>query len=228
MNSKLSSKSAVDEMYDLLLARIMNREWEIGEKLPSESQLCKEYHVSRISARSVLQRLQALHVIVTKPGKGSFLLSYSVPDADFKWEHFTAETAGEDYRYFIELRRAIEFSSLPIFCERADNADFDNLRCALALMHNYPIDSPEFIDGDLLYHTTLIKGTHNPLFIAIFENCKAIYIQRFSISNKNSVGNKQQVCQAHQAAYEALLQKKPDLARFILESESEFTLKQPT
>ncbi|MGN0992070.1 MAG: GntR family transcriptional regulator [Candidatus Ventricola sp.] len=34
--------------------------WEIGERIPSENELCKELGVSRVSVRNALQQMSAL------------------------------------------------------------------------------------------------------------------------------------------------------------------------
>ena len=73
MKENLGIKSLADEVYEALLEKIMNKEWAVGEKLPSENQICKEYGVSRVSARSAIQRLQSQNLVVTKPGLGSFI-----------------------------------------------------------------------------------------------------------------------------------------------------------
>ena len=51
-----------DEVYENLLNKIVNKEWKIGDRIPSENALCKEYGVSRVSVRAALQKLQAQNI----------------------------------------------------------------------------------------------------------------------------------------------------------------------
>ena len=44
-----------------------------GEKLPSESQLCELYGVSRPVVREALSRLQADRVVISRHGSGTFV-----------------------------------------------------------------------------------------------------------------------------------------------------------
>ena len=47
----------------------------MGEKIPSENQLCEELGVSRVSVRSALQQFIALGILESVHGKGTFLIS---------------------------------------------------------------------------------------------------------------------------------------------------------
>ena len=42
---------------NILLSRIENEEYGINEKIPSESELCQEFGISRMTIRSVLTEL---------------------------------------------------------------------------------------------------------------------------------------------------------------------------
>ena len=52
---------------------IRNGNWTVGEKIPSENQLCEELGVSRVSVRSALQQFIALGILESVHGKGTFV-----------------------------------------------------------------------------------------------------------------------------------------------------------
>ena len=61
----MNSKLLTDEVYNILLNKITEKEWKVGDKLPSENKLCEQFHVSRISIRTAIQKLQAQNLVVT-------------------------------------------------------------------------------------------------------------------------------------------------------------------
>lgn len=56
-----------------LLARIKQNEWEPGELIPTESEICAAYELSRTTVRQALANLVHQGVIVRRAGKGSFV-----------------------------------------------------------------------------------------------------------------------------------------------------------
>jgi DNA-binding GntR family transcriptional regulator len=55
---------------DALRTRLAGDEFPPGSSLPSEAQLCAEYHVSRNTVRRSLDQLAAEGLIVAQPGRG--------------------------------------------------------------------------------------------------------------------------------------------------------------
>ncbi len=62
--------SASERIFEEIIGRIYNDEYDVGGRLPSESELCAEFGVSRGTVRAALQRLQALGLIKSRPGGG--------------------------------------------------------------------------------------------------------------------------------------------------------------
>jgi DNA-binding GntR family transcriptional regulator len=56
-----------------IIAKIENKTFQIGFKLPTESQLTKQYGASRHTVRSALDYLQTLGYIHTRKGSGSYV-----------------------------------------------------------------------------------------------------------------------------------------------------------
>jgi len=52
---------------------IYNKEYNDGEKLPSENQLCKMYNVSRITVRQALSKMEQKNLVYSVHGKGTFV-----------------------------------------------------------------------------------------------------------------------------------------------------------
>src|ERR1700685_3643622 len=56
-----------------LRAAILGRQYQHGDKLPSEAMLCEQFHASRITVAKALQTLQMDGLIVRRAGSGTYI-----------------------------------------------------------------------------------------------------------------------------------------------------------
>lgn len=68
-----SQEKAYDRVASELRERILSRRIGPGEQMPTESELIKEFDVSRITVRRALEILEEEHLIHRRQGKGSFV-----------------------------------------------------------------------------------------------------------------------------------------------------------
>ena len=72
--NRSSKKTTLYRMiYDDLKAKILNRIYSDGDRIPFERELCEEYGVERITARKALELLVADGLLEKRPGLGSFV-----------------------------------------------------------------------------------------------------------------------------------------------------------
>ena len=57
----------------ILVERIANDEWAVNTAIPSENELCKEYGVSRVTVRGVIERLITAGLVYRVAGRGTFI-----------------------------------------------------------------------------------------------------------------------------------------------------------
>ena len=61
------------QITDALRARIADKVWKQGDRIPAEPQLCEEFGVSSITMRRAVANLVAEGLLVRWPGKGTFV-----------------------------------------------------------------------------------------------------------------------------------------------------------
>jgi len=61
------------QVEEKLRQRILAGEWAPGTAISSENELCREYGISRVTARSVLTQLVGAGLLYRIPGKGTFV-----------------------------------------------------------------------------------------------------------------------------------------------------------
>ena len=70
-------ETKIDEIVEELQKRILQGFYVAGQRLPSEREITKELHVSRVTVRTALLRLQAENVVDIVPRGGVFVRSTS-------------------------------------------------------------------------------------------------------------------------------------------------------
>lgn len=78
---KLNSEQVVplyQQLKNDLLHEILNGSWKPGQKIPTESELSKQYHVSRITVRRSIEELCAENYLSKQQGKGTFVRYHKI------------------------------------------------------------------------------------------------------------------------------------------------------
>src|SRR3984893_16929373 len=60
-------------IYEQLLAEIQSGVYKPGDRLPSEAILCERFEASRITVAKAFQSLQRDHLVVRRPGSGTYV-----------------------------------------------------------------------------------------------------------------------------------------------------------
>ncbi|MBD0381921.1 GntR family transcriptional regulator [Paenibacillus sedimenti] len=67
------SRPIYERIFETLREEILQRKYDVGDRVPSEKELADEYNVSRITSKKALEMLAEEGIIVRKPGRGSFV-----------------------------------------------------------------------------------------------------------------------------------------------------------
>lgn len=68
------------KIHDDLKKMIENGEWKIGDKIPSERELCLKFNVSRMTLRQAVQTLAEEGILERKVGSGTFVARQKVQE----------------------------------------------------------------------------------------------------------------------------------------------------
>lgn len=189
--SRIEKFNLVDEAYRQIKENIQNGNWNEGDKIPSESQLCNSFHVSRVVVREALQRLRSEHLILTFQGRGSYV-------ANPQNYHNTPTGSANDvsqlsYQKFIdimEFRSCIEHNAIKRAAINATDSELDHL-VNNAVQMAETLDDPDlFTQIDMDYHMTIIRCSHNDMYIKAMESCYDDLFLYFGAMNKLNRGSK--------------------------------------
>lgn len=158
--------SVTDAVVENIKELIESGEYAVGDKLPTESSMCKMMNVSRTCVREAIRVLQAIGFIDIRPGKGAFVAAYNANNTD----HWYNDPDAQFYD-FMEVRMAIETLSTRLAIKRITDkqlSELDEIHDSF-LEANQCKNLTKLVMFDELFHTKIVNITSNNLLIAINE-----------------------------------------------------------
>ena len=167
--------SAMEAVLSHLRSSIERGEYAVGEKLPSEAALSREFEVSRSVIREALRGLQALGMTESKTGKGTFVTATGPADNPT----FGPYSA----RDLIEVRRHVEIPVAGYAAVRRSQDDLDLLAHLLGRMEA-ETDNTAWVALDSLFHITIAQASGNPVFGKVIEEIRDALARQSAFLNQ--------------------------------------------
>lgn len=166
---KIQRVPIVQQAVDNLKEYIMSGNINVGDKMPTERELCELFGVGRGTIREAMCILQANGFVRMQPGRGSFVASIEDPKKREVMEWFRENEV--QIMDIIEVRSAIEPLAIKLAIPKATSEDDK----ALEEIHKnilYSIANeniPDIGKYDEAFHSYIIKCSQNKLLISINE-----------------------------------------------------------
>lgn len=167
--------SAMEAVLAHLRRQIERGEYAVGDKLPSEAALGKEFEVSRSVVREALRGLQALGLTESKSGKGTFVTATG-PAEHPVFGPYSA-------RDLIEVRRHVEIPVAGYAALRRSADDLDLLGHLVERM-DAETDNTAWVALDSLFHITIAQASGNPVFGKVIEEIRDALARQSAFLNQ--------------------------------------------
>ena len=186
--------SAMEAVLVHLRGAIERGDYAIGDKLPSEAELCRTLEISRPVLREALRALQTMGLTVSKTGKGTFVVANAVEDPTF------GDYAASD---LLEVRRHVEIPVAGYAALRRTPENLDHLAHLLDRMEQ-ETDTTAWVAMDTLFHLTVAEAAQNPVFRRVIEEIRDALARQSAFLNELG-GRREQSNREHRAIVEALI-----------------------
>ncbi|RCW19927.1 GntR family transcriptional regulator [Ciceribacter lividus] len=149
-----------------------------GDRLPAERELMAALGVGRSTIREVIRHFQALGVMETRKGSGTYLLK-PITSATIHMP-LSVETANvrDALLQTLEVRRGIECEACMVAARRRTANDIANMEAKLDEMERVHLLKGTAGEEDLAFHLAIYDATHNPLFRQLLEQMREAF-ERF-------------------------------------------------
>lgn len=164
------------QVADQLEAFILDGKIPVGEKLPTEMELCDKFGVSRTVIREAVAKLKSLGLLETKRGVGTTVVRNAPADTPFNKSINPTEV--EDILNILELRLIVEEAASRLAAERRDDADIERLERVCEDFHQALTEHKQARTEDFEFHLAIAAATKNPMIKAFFEQFNKNVIPR--------------------------------------------------
>lgn len=192
----------------------------VGDRLPSERELARRMGVSRTSLREALTALRIEGMIEVQHGNGIYLLRSSAEEIP--------PIAAELTRRYPELlslgevRNTLEALAAELAAVRRTDEDLGRMVDAVRVMEAKIDDGEAGIDGDRLFHTTILQSAHN-LVLSDLLGSLGEGAAKIALASLGREGQPPRSLAAHRLILEAIIVHDAEQARQLMRKHLELT-----
>lgn len=163
-----------ERLYERIVGQIEGRivagELKIGDQLPSENELAKQFGVSRTAVREAIKALREKRLVEVRPGKGTFITN-GMPDAvrhslGMLMRSGPPNSPGN----LVEVREILEPEIAALAATRITDEYIATMREAVVTMDTALEDVDRFVEADLDFHLALAEATLNPVIPLLMDS----------------------------------------------------------
>ncbi len=172
---------ATDRLRDTLaaLGRYVDRSsLKPGDRLPAEREMMDAMKVGRSTVREAIRQMQALGVVETRKGSGSYLLRPISASSVHMPLTIEAASQRDALLQTLDVRRGLEVEASALAAARATPGDIARMQATLAEMERVQLDKGTAGREDLAFHLSVYAATGNPLFGQLLEQMREAF-ERF-------------------------------------------------
>lgn len=161
--SQVRREPLAGQAAELILERIRDGEWALGERLPSETALGPQLGVGRSTVREAIRQLSGRGVLRSRQGAGVFVTALDAP------EDWDAVLHRADVVSVIEARIGIESEAAALAASRRTPTELRSLRRALDARARATADIAAYVDADMAFHRRVVTAAHNDVLTELFD-----------------------------------------------------------
>ena len=208
--------SEIHEVHKQIIASLKElinfKNFEPGDKLPSERMLSEKFNVTRSNLREALQTLESYGLVNSIPQSGTFVADIGITALNGMIDDILRLPV-PSFKDLVEARIFLELKGVKLAALRRTQDDLINLDNALADYSEKVIRGEVAMQEDLLFHLAIAKASGNPTLNTFMLKITPEIINNFE---KHHVCDKDTAfkgIQEHKAIIDAIREKNPEVAR---------------
>ena len=179
---------------------------QIGDALPTESQLCADLGVSRSSVREAVRTLVALDIVEVRHGHGMFVGQVSMRPMVESLIFKGLLNPGDDHRGLrdiVEVRLTLDNALAEPVTHAWHNRQDPELDTLVDKIEHLASQGKLFTDQDRRFHTRLLEPLDNHLYLHLTEAFWAIHTLTVPLLDAPKLEDLTSTAKAHRAMLQA-------------------------
>jgi len=223
---RIDHGKTADEVVHQIELLVLEGILRVGDRLPAERQLSRQFDVSRPILREALKTLENRGLLVSRHGGGTFVDDvigqvFSKPVMDLIARH---RKASHDY---LEFRREMEGMTAAFAAQRATSADLALLSKTVEAMKkaHRSNDFARESELDVEFHNAIGECAHNIVLMHTLRSCyrllsDGVFYNRAMVYTLPGARNA--LLEQHLAIHQAIMAGDPDAARSASQAHIDF------
>ncbi|MCR6497796.1 FadR family transcriptional regulator [Shinella sp. CPCC 101442] len=200
------------QVTEALASYIDRASLKAGDRLPAERELMAALVVGRSTIREAIRHFQALGVIESRKGSGTYLLKPITTATVHMPLSFDAAHLRDILLQTLEVRRGIECEANMVAARRRTAEDLVIIEEKLDEMERVHIAKGTSGPEDLAFHLAIYDATHNPLFRQLLEQMRDAF-ERFWEEPFDRQDFARRSFPFHRTLFNAIAAQDPETAR---------------
>ncbi len=220
--TSIEKTSVKDQTLEQLKNYILSGVVRLGERLPSERALADALGVGRYSVREALKVLEAVGLVESRVGEGTFLTTNT--GANFgRILGLSFATWGGTIIELLDARKMIEVEAARAAAERATPGEIDDIERELKTMHANMDRVQAYLKADFNFHRRIGEASHNAIISQFVSNLVDLLEEVLRESHSDSLPAQAEGGGTHQAIFDAIAMRDADAAGDLMRDHIQFS-----
>lgn len=218
----IEKASVKDQTLEQLKNYILSGAVTLGERLPSERALADALGVGRYSVREALKVLEAVGLVESRIGEGTFLTTNT--GASFgRILGLSLATWGGTIIELLDARKMIEVEAARAAAERATAGQIAQIKAELDTMHANMDRVRAYLKADMNFHRRIGAASQNAIISQFVSNLIDLLEEVLQETKSDSLPAQAEGGGTHQAIFDAIVRNDAEAAGNLMRDHIQFS-----
>ena len=195
------------QVADKLEQMIADGEYEVGKKIPTETELMEIFEVSRNTLREAIRALTSAGVLEVKQGDGTYVRSNNRFNANMNMKY--EQVSVEDIQ---ETRNSLELTIVNLASKRRTDEDMELITQTFLKRQGLRETVKENTKADIEFHIAIAQACHNKILIDLYQSIASYLEGHIAARQEETNMDCDEIDRLHEQLYTAIRDQKPEIA----------------